>query len=203
MSMAIGRRTLRGRALSVGSTTRSASSSKAVLRSFAVGRHAPADAPIAALLPPRPVWSSYRRGPDMTDAPILTDLMPEGADMPDPEDVHGWVASYFEGTRGGDAARWASAFADGGVVDDPVGTPVKDTPQAIMQMGKGFLAAFETVGLHESFVHVVGFEAVARWHGRGITRDGQKVTFEGINHFTFNKDGKITLLRGFFTPPGS
>lgn len=138
----------------------------------------------------------------VTDTPVLTDLTPEGAGMPDPDVVHGWVAAYFAGTRGGDAARWASAFAEDGVVDDPVGTPVKDTPEAIMQMGEGFLSAFETVGLHESFVHVVGLEAVARWHGRGTTLDGQEITFEGINHFTFNEDGKITLLRGFFAPPG-
>lgn len=140
---------------------------------------------------------------NMTDRPVHTDLTPQGPDMPDPEVVHGWVANYFAGTRGGDAARWASAFADDGIVDDPVGTPVKDTPEAIMQMGEGFLAAFQTVGLHESFVHVVGLEAVARWHGRGITLDGQEVAFEGINHFTFNDEGKITLLRGFFAPPGS
>lgn len=133
--------------------------------------------------------------------PVQTAMPVEGA--PAPETVHGWVAAYFENTRSGDAARWAAAFAPDAVVDDPVGTPLKETPQAILAMGEGFLDAFAEVGLHESFVHVVGLEAVARWQGRGTTHDGSEVTFEGINHFTFDADGRIALLRGFFAPPGS
>ena len=135
----------------------------------------------------------------MTDTPIRTDLSPEGA--PDPGAVHGWVAAYFEGTRAMDAERWVRAFAPDARVDDPVGTPIKTGPDEVMAMGKGFLEAFETVGLRESFVHVVGLEAVARWQGRGIAKTGERVTFEGINHFTFAEDGKIKELRGFFAPP--
>lgn len=117
--------------------------------------------------------------------------------------VHGWVSTYFEGTRSMDAGQWASAFAPEAVLDDPVGFPVKDTPEAILATGEGFVGAFESIGLYESFVHVVGLEAVAHWQGRGVTPDGTEVTFDGINHFTFNDDGQIVLLRGFFQPPGS
>lgn len=119
-----------------------------------------------------------------------------------PEVVRGWVARYFEGTRSGDAQKWASAFAADAVLDDPVGAPPKTTPEAILAQGEAFLSAFRSVGLHEDFVHVVGNEAVAKWEGRGITMAGEEVRFEGINLFTFNSDGKITKLRGFFTPPG-
>lgn len=138
----------------------------------------------------------------MTDAPVVTHFPIEDASLPDPEAVKGWVAAYFEGTRSMDAAQWASAFASDAVLDDPVGAPVKDTPEAILAQGEGFVSTFSEVGLYESFVHVAGREAVARWQGRGTLPDGQVVTFEGINHFTFDDDGKITLLRGFFTPPG-
>ncbi len=34
------------------------------------------------------------------------------------------------------------------------------------------MSAFETVGLQEEFVHVVGYEAAARWTGRGLTKEG-------------------------------
>ncbi|MEL6686630.1 MAG: nuclear transport factor 2 family protein [Pseudomonadota bacterium] len=112
------------------------------------------------------------------------------------------VASYFEGTRSGSAAKWMSAFASNAIVDDPVGTPNKTTQAEIKAMGEGFLGAFESIGLHEEFVHVVGNEAVARWTGRGRTHDGQDVQFDGINYFEFNDAGEIVLLRGFFTPPG-
>lgn len=122
---------------------------------------------------------------------------------PDPAAVEGWVARYFEGTRSGDAQTWARAFAPDAVLDDPVGAGVKDTPEAILAQGEGFVAAFDEIGLHETFVHVVGREAVAHWQGRGTTPDGQEVTFEGVNLFTFDDEGRITELRGFFAPPGA
>jgi steroid Delta-isomerase len=121
---------------------------------------------------------------------------------PDPAMVHVWVTAYFKGTRTGDAARWAKAFATDAVVDDPVGAPIKNTPKAILAQGEAFVKAFKEIGLFESFVHVVGREAVAKWQGRGTTSNGETVTFEGINHFTFDDAGKITKLRGFFIPPG-
>lgn len=124
------------------------------------------------------------------------------ADVFAPETVRGWVADYFAGTRSMDAAIWASAFADDAILDDPVGSPLKTTPEAILAQGEGFVGAFETIGLHEDFVHVVGNEAVAKWEGRGVTPDGTEVTFEGINVFTFNENGKIAKLRGFFSHPG-
>lgn len=125
------------------------------------------------------------------------------SNSPEPEVVHGWVSAYFEGTRSMDAAQWAAAFAPDAVLDDPVGFPIKDTPGAILSQGESFVSAFRQIGLYESFVHVVGNEAVAKWQGRGVTPDGVEVSFDGINHFTFNEDGQITLLRGFFSPPGS
>ena len=132
---------------------------------------------------------------------VRTQVTPEGNPI-DAATVHGWVEAYFEGTRSMDAAQWASAFALDAVLDDPVGFPVKDNPEARLAQGEGFVSAFQELGLYESFVHVAGNEAVAKWQGRGITPDGAEITFDGINHFTFNKDGQITLLRGFFAPPG-
>ncbi|CTQ50759.1 nuclear transport factor 2 family protein [Jannaschia donghaensis] len=132
---------------------------------------------------------------------IQTQISPEGSTY-DAATVHGWVEDYFEGTRSMDAGQWASAFAPNAVLDDPVGVPVKTTPEEILAQGEGFVSAFQEIGLYESFVHVVGNEAVAKWQGRGTTPDGVEITFEGINHFTFNEDGQITLLRGFFSPPG-
>lgn len=132
---------------------------------------------------------------------VRTQVSPEESSF-DAAIVHGWVEAYFEGTRSMDAAQWASAFAPDAVLDDPVGFQAKNTSEAILAQGEGFVSAFQQIGLHESFVHVVGNEAVAKWQGRGTTPDGVEITFDGINHFSFNEDGQITLLRGFFAPPG-
>jgi steroid delta-isomerase len=117
-----------------------------------------------------------------------------------PEQVRSAVASYFEGTRSMNAAQWASAFAANAVVEDPMGQPSLTTPEAILAQGEGFVNAFSSVGLNEVFVAVSGNEAVAYWVGQGVQPDGQRVRFEGINHFCFGSDGKIVNLRGFWNP---
>ena len=118
----------------------------------------------------------------------------------DPNLVHQFVAQYFEATRSNDARLWASCFADGATVEDPVGTtPISDSNQ-ILELGNAFMSGFETVGLHEEFVHVVGDEAAARWTGRGTTKEGKQVSFEGINVFKFNHEGQIVNLKGYWSP---
>ena len=64
-----------------------------------------------------------------------------------------------------------------------------------MEFGKKFMSGFE-IGLHEEFVHAVGNEAAARWTGKGITKEGKQVRFEGINIFEFNR-GYIVKLKGY------
>lgn len=110
------------------------------------------------------------------------------------------VARYFEATRAMSAEQWASTFADNGVLEDPVGTPPMTTKEAILEHGKKFVNAHAQVGLHEEFVHVNGNEAMVYWVGRGETKDGQRVQFDGIDHFIFDGDGKIVELRGLWDP---
>ncbi|MEO0828208.1 MAG: nuclear transport factor 2 family protein [Cyanobacteria bacterium J06639_14] len=117
-----------------------------------------------------------------------------------PDQVRAAVAHYFEGTRSGDATRWASAFATNAVVEDPIGQPALTNAQAILAQGEAFLSAFSSVGLHEKFVEVNGHEAVAYWEGQGATFDGQAVRFSGINQFRFDANGKVISLRGFWNP---
>lgn len=118
----------------------------------------------------------------------------------DSDSVHKFVAQYFAATRSNDAQKWASRFAENAVVEDPVGTKVINNSAEILELGKAFMSGFETVGLHEEFVHVVGNEAAARWTGKGLTKEGKQVRFEGINVFEFNNDGQITNLKGYWSP---
>lgn len=62
------------------------------------------------------------------------------------------------------------------------------------------MSGFETVGLNEEFVHVIGNKAAARWTGRGLTKEGKRVRFEGINIFEFNSEGQIINLKGYWSP---
>ena len=110
------------------------------------------------------------------------------------------VAQYFEATRSNNARQWASCFSPNAVVEDPVGTTSINNSAAILELGETFISAFETVGLHEEFVHIVGNEAAARWTGKGLTKEGKQVRFEGINVFKFDGDGKIVNLKGYWSP---
>lgn len=119
---------------------------------------------------------------------------------PSPLVMHEFVVRYFEATRSNDAQRWASCFAPNAIVEDPVGTTPLAAPETILALGQIFMSAFETVGLQEEFVHVVGYEAAARWTGRGLTKEGKRVRFEGINVFTFDTGGYIVKLKGYWDP---
>ena len=110
------------------------------------------------------------------------------------------VQQYFQATQSNNASTWAACFASDATVDDPVGSaPIKGT-DAILERGKEFMASFETVGLYPEFVSVDNLRAAAKWTGRGITKDGRSVKFEGINFFEFNQIGKIANLVGFWNP---
>lgn len=115
--------------------------------------------------------------------------------------VEAWVKQYFESTRSNDAVRWASCFAEDAIVEDPVGQPAIKGKTQMLASGKNFLASYQTVGLTETFVHTVEFQAVAKWVGNGIDHNGKDVAFEGIDLFEFNKDGKIQKLMGYWSPP--
>lgn len=110
------------------------------------------------------------------------------------------VATYFEATQSGDAARWADRFTEDAVVEDPVGQSILKNRADILNQGKQFIESFEEVGLYPAFVQVAGTRAAAKWNGRGITKDGRRVEFEGINVWEFTPDGRVQKLKGYWNP---
>ena len=117
-----------------------------------------------------------------------------------PTDLKIAIAHYFAATRSGSAEIWSACFTPDAIVDDPVGLPVAVGRDAIQTRGEEFMSQFASVGLTETFVHVFGSRAVAKWTGEGIRLDETKVTFEGINVFEFGADGLIKHLEGFWNP---
>ncbi|MDJ0571497.1 MAG: nuclear transport factor 2 family protein [Pleurocapsa sp. MO_192.B19] len=111
-----------------------------------------------------------------------------------------FVDRYFQATQSNDAATWAACFASDATVDDPVGSPPIKGTDAILERGKEFMTNFQTVGLYPEYVSVDNLRAAAKWIGRGVTKEGNSVKFEGINFFEFDETGKITNLVGFWNP---
>lgn len=115
-------------------------------------------------------------------------------------DAEAAVAAYFEATQSGSVERWVSRFADGAEVEDPVGGPTLRTGEEIQAQGEQFMDAFEEVGLYPDFVQVSGNRASAKWTGRGTTKEGQRVEFEGVNVWEFSPDGRVQKLTGYWNP---
>jgi steroid delta-isomerase len=56
------------------------------------------------------------------------------------------------------------------------------------------------VGLTEDQVFIAGNQAAVKWSGEGISKQGNKVRFEGIDIFTINEAGKIQTLHAYWNP---
>lgn len=110
------------------------------------------------------------------------------------------VADYFAAIRAMDVDSWLSTFAEDAVSHDPVGAPPLSGHAALRQFFEGIAGAFERVGLFEDQVFVNGNEAAVKWTGRGTGKNGREVTFEGIDVFEVNDEGKIQTIRGYWNP---
>jgi steroid delta-isomerase len=110
------------------------------------------------------------------------------------------VADYFAAIRAMDIDSWLSTFAEDAVSHDPVGAPPLSGHAALRQFFEGIAGAFERVGLFEDQVFINGNEAAVKWTGRGTGKNGREVTFEGIDVFQINDEGKIQTIRGYWNP---
>lgn len=110
------------------------------------------------------------------------------------------IANYFAATRAMDVEAWLETFAEDAIDYDPVGGVVLEGHTAIRQFFLSIAGMFETVGLTEEFVHIVGNEVAVKWTGRGIGKNGHEITFEGIDLFEINAAGKIQTLRAYWNP---
>jgi steroid Delta-isomerase len=110
------------------------------------------------------------------------------------------VGNYFSATRSMDVEAWLATFASDAISHDPVGGQPLEGHDSLRQYFGGIAGAFETVGLTEDSIFVSGNEAAVKWTGRGVGKNGRRVTFEGIDVFKFNDDGKIQTIWAYWNP---
>ena len=115
-------------------------------------------------------------------------------------DVRQWVEDYFAATQSGDAERWAAQFAEGAFINDPFGTPPPQNRAEVVERGETFMSSFEEAGLYPDWIFTNGLTATAKWTGRGTTKDGRKMVFDGINVYRWTYDGKVASLVGYWNP---
>ena len=117
-----------------------------------------------------------------------------------PEVISKAVKAYFAAIRAMDQQAWVNTFDEEAVSYDPVGAPPTQGHQKLGEFFQTITAAFKEVGLTEDDVFVAGNGAAVRWSGRGISKQGRKVHFEGIDVFEVNEAGKIQTLHAYWNP---
>ena len=117
-----------------------------------------------------------------------------------PEVISKVVKEYFAATREMNQTAWVNTFAEDAISHDPVGAPVMEGHQRLGEFFQSIAAAFSEVGLTEDQVFIAGNQAAVKWSGAGISKQGNKVRFEGIDIFTINEAGKIQEVHAYWNP---
>lgn len=110
------------------------------------------------------------------------------------------VADYFAATRAMDRDAWIGTFAEDAISYDPVGGVPIEGHKGLRHFYQTIALAFEAVGMTEDHVFIAGDRAAVKWTGRGVGRNGREVTFEGIDVFEVNAQGKIQRMWGYWNP---
>src|SRR5688500_7444488 len=117
-----------------------------------------------------------------------------------PEIISKAVRAYFAAIRAMDQQAWVNTFAADAITYDPVGAPPTQGHEKLGEFFQTITAVFTEVGLTEKEIYIAGNGAAVRWSGRGISKQGRKVKFEGIDVFEVNAAGKIQTLHGYWNP---
>jgi steroid Delta-isomerase len=117
-----------------------------------------------------------------------------------PDIVARAVKTYFEAIRAMDQQAWVNTFAEDAVSYDPVGALPTEGHKKLGEFFQAICGAFKTVGMTEDDVFIAANSAAVKWTGRGTSKQGRDVHFEGIDIFEVNEAGKIQTLRAYWNP---
>jgi steroid delta-isomerase len=108
------------------------------------------------------------------------------------------VETHLRASTEGDFDAWVKIWADGAVVEDPVGAPAH---RGIEALRTTFWAmsrnAAPRLTLTEDVI-VCGNEAIAIMEVEVGPAGNRRTLAPVVDHFTFDEDAKITGMRAFF-----
>ncbi len=117
-----------------------------------------------------------------------------------PEVISQAIRAYFKAIRDMNEEAWVGTFAPDAVSNDPVGAPPIVGHDKLAEFFQSIASAFDKVGLTEDQVFIAGNGAAVKWTGRGTSKQGKDVHFEGIDVFEINENGKIQRLYAYWNP---
>jgi steroid Delta-isomerase len=96
-----------------------------------------------------------------------------------------------------DRDAWLGSFSPDASQEDPVGTSINIGHDQIGAFWDRAMAMYCHIEIRPGRIHVCGNEAAMSWQIVGEDCDGW-VSFEGIDVFTFTRDGLIASVRAYW-----
>ncbi len=116
------------------------------------------------------------------------------------ENIPTVVARYFTAIGEKNPDAWIACFTEEGTSYEPGAPAPLRGHVALRQFLVAVLGAFEKIAMTEDHVFQSGNRVAVKFTGRGTGKNGRHVTFEGIDVFEINENGKIQTLWGYWNP---
>lgn len=111
--------------------------------------------------------------------------------------LHQLVRRYAAAWGDNDRAAWLHTFAANATQEDPIGEGIRHGRDAIGGFWDGAMAGYDTLEIHPLDIVVTGNEAAMYW--QIVARAGdERVSFDGIDVFTFTTDPLIASVRAYW-----
>ncbi len=105
------------------------------------------------------------------------------------------IRAYFAALTAGDMDRVIALFADDGAVVSPfLGT----LPARAFFEKLGKASAQSSLTVHDVLIGTAGETGAAHFRYDWTLADGSKISFEGVDHFTFAPDLRFRMMRIYY-----
>jgi steroid Delta-isomerase len=99
-----------------------------------------------------------------------------------------------------DVEAWLSTFTEDAESQDPVGTPAMRGHAALRSFFNGLAGLIQAIDMRAERTYINGDSAAVKWRGEGRGKNGGTFSFEGIEVFEFDAEGRIRTVRAYWDP---
>ena len=117
--------------------------------------------------------------------------------MADRKTIEATIRAYAAAWAARDRVAWLDTFAESATQEDPIGSGVRRGRAEIGEFWDTAMAAFDSIEIVPRDIFVVGGEAAMEWTINAATARG-RVTFAGVDVFTFDDRGRIASVRAYW-----
>ena len=116
------------------------------------------------------------------------------------EKVQELVDGYYAALRNRNLDDWLELFASDIIAYTPVGAPGTEGHDGMRLAFKTITGTFKKIDIQVESMFFGGSTAAVKWTARGLGHNDENVTFEGINVFEVDIQGKIWRIHAYWDP---